>query len=232
MKCLGKYGFFVLLAFSFAFGIGLLNISGDVSAVSDLTYTIDSSNYTTSFYFCDTYANVSCGDYHYLLIETNVPLVSSSFSTLAYYQTPQVVYAYKTSGFGNTEIMPYRQFYTLPYLTYFEDLTSFRYVQISYLQNLRYSDWSVTITLSENNPYASGITPSGSLSITENGTYDVTQYAEAVVDVPTSSGGGGFDYSQKLDGVITAIYTCGAIVLVVYFFYCIYRMIIKTTGGK
>ena len=31
-----------------------------------------------------------------------------------------------------------------------------------------------------------GFTPSGSVTITENGTYDVAQYAEAVVDVPVS----------------------------------------------
>ena len=30
-----------------------------------------------------------------------------------------------------------------------------------------------------------GITPSGSITITENGTHDVTEYAEAVVDVPS-----------------------------------------------
>lgn len=30
-----------------------------------------------------------------------------------------------------------------------------------------------------------GITPSGAINITENGTHDVTRYAEAVVDVPT-----------------------------------------------
>lgn len=34
-----------------------------------------------------------------------------------------------------------------------------------------------------------GITPTGTKTITENGTYDVTSYASAIVDVPNSSGG-------------------------------------------
>lgn len=104
----------------------------------------------------------------------------------------------------------------------------------SILDNSIASGWSVDIILSENNPYVSGITPSGSLSITENGTYDVTEYAEVVVNIPSQSGGGdgcSVNYSEQFDGVIKAIYTCGAVLLVIYFFYCIYRLFIKTTGG-
>lgn len=37
---------------------------------------------------------------------------------------------------------------------------------------------------------SSGITPTGSINITTNGTHDVTNYASAVVAVPTSGGGG------------------------------------------
>lgn len=39
-------------------------------------------------------------------------------------------------------------------------------------------------------------------------------------------------YDDKFDKIIVAIYTCGAILLIIYFFYCIYGMIIKSTGGK
>lgn len=35
-----------------------------------------------------------------------------------------------------------------------------------------------------------GITPMGSKNITENGTYDIEEFAEVVVNVPTSGGGG------------------------------------------
>lgn len=53
-----------------------------------------------------------------------------------------------------------------------------------------------------------GITPSGSISIDENGTYDVTEYAEAVVDV--SGGGGGGDITTPWFSVKTTEVVIGA----------------------
>ena len=86
---------------------------------------------------------------------------------------------------------------------------------------------SLTVTLSDSPIFSS---PSGSLSITENGTYDVTNYAEVDVNIPETVVYG--DYHDDLVSINNSILICGAICLVIYFFYCIYRMIIKSVGGR
>lgn len=94
------------------------------------------------------------------------------------------------------------------------------------------SSGSLTITLYDSDifsPSSCPDLPSATLNISENGTYDVSSYAQAVVDIPPETVYG--DYHDDLLSIKHSIYVCGAIVLVLYFFYCIYRMIIKSTGG-
>lgn len=84
------------------------------------------------------------------------------------------------------------------------------------------------LVFSSDPPFSSSV-PSGSLSITENGTYDVSSYAEAVVDVPNQIIQG--DYHDDLTTINQSILICGAILLVIYFFYAIYRMIMRGSHG-
>lgn len=72
---------------------------------------------------------------------------------------------------------------------------------------------------------SSGVLPSGSLSISQNGTYDVSSYAEAVVNIPETIIYG--DYHDDLLQINHSIIIGCAVILCIYFFYCIYRMLLK-----
>lgn len=60
----------------------------------------------------------------------------------------------------------------------------------------------------KNNPNGimPGVQPSGTISITENGTYDVAEFAEAEVDVESGSGIDYFQYARSLDGMFVISY--------------------------
>ena len=79
-------------------------------------------------------------------------------------------------------------------------------------------------TVSVNVP--TGITPTGSLDITANGTHDVTNYASVVVNVPTSSGSSGITTSE---GVSLASAPSD---LSTTLGKCIYWVVTKWTGLK
>lgn len=67
-------------------------------------------------------------------------------------------------------------------------------VGIDAVYNKGYSDGAESVGSSEG-----GITPTGTIEITENGTFDVTQYASALVNVMSSGDGGNADfYLHKL----------------------------------
>lgn len=70
-----------------------------------------------------------------------------------------------------------------------------------------------TITLTNNEPFSDSDCP-----ICEE-----CKECPAIPDNP---------YDDKLDNIVNAIYICAATLLVIYFFYCIYRMIIKNSGVK
>jgi hypothetical protein len=71
---------------------------------------------------------------------------------------------------------------------------------------------TITVTLSENNPF------SGSSSEPED--------CPVCPEIPENP------YDNKLDDIKKAIYCCGAILIMLYFFFCIYKIIVKDGGSR
>lgn len=192
-----------------------LNVSSDVSAIDDVSFTFDSSNYRTSIDLCSNCSS----DYNYIFIQST-PFSLSTFNSPYFFPL-----SLDSRLSFNIEIGPGVTSTLLDFSTEFPSSVSYVYNTslYSYFVSLR---GSVTVSLLTNNPFSSSV-PSGSISIIENGIYDVSQYAEAVVNVPPEVVQG--DYHDDLVSINNSILIVAAVGLVIYFFYAIYRMIL---GGR
>lgn len=201
-------------------------VSQNSYAVSDVTYTIDSSNNGSFHYFCfddEVSVGVNCSDYNYLKIQFN-----ASYSS---FPSNPVILTLNFTGLNNltSPFSLYPANYIIISLQEFNSLSNLYAISYNSVvqNNYLYQNWSIDLTLTES--LGSG-EPSGSITLTENGTYDVTSYAEAVVDVPETIVPG--DYHDDFTSIRNVIIVSASVILVLYFFYCIYGMIIPITGGK
>lgn len=206
------FGTFCLVfvpALLFCFFLGTSNVFAD-SVLSHTATTTD------TFYICDddnsSRSPYKCSDFSFIkIISTGTSITNGS--------TGPVINGSLYGGLG-------------AFNPIYISLSSSTSVRVNNYQGSAYlpSGWEISYYLiSDLIESTCPSSPSGTLNITENGTYDVSTYAEAVVDIPPEIQYG--DYHDDLMSIKQSIYTCGAICLVLYFFYCIYRMIIKSTGG-
>lgn len=205
-------------------------ISTDTYAVDDYTYTLSASNFGSVNLCYNNNSSVgrNCSDYHYLIISNNF---SSSYTPAQANQRYLIGYtAYTSAGsyFNNSYVYPMKSLIVELDSSITRIMSPYNPGNYDYLP----SGWEFYFTLTESLP-SSGSScpepPSGTYEVTENGTYDISQYEYVDVDIPETIVYG--DYHNDLVNIYHAIVMCGGVVMVLYFFYCIYRLIIKNTGG-
>lgn len=172
-------------------------------AISDVVYTIDETNYTSTFSFCGGSTGINCSDYQYLIID------STSLSN-----TTQFNFSIR----NGLLITPYD--YTQVILKITSDVyePKWRYDRnnsSSVASSFTSSHLVFTVTLTDSLPSAPCPEPEEPEPCPE------CEVCPVIPDNP---------YDDKFDAIVRAIYVGCATLLVLYFFYCIYRIIIRNSG--
>lgn len=155
------------------FSLTFVSVPVFADEVQDQVYTINSS---TSIDLCGGSSSYTCSDYSYLILDTSIDNVSTGERKWAIQYTIR-------SG-GSVSNVQRNVVYNFPGVFNF-DITPGVEKIIAWGIGALQSGESFTLTLS-NSPGGGGIIPEGSLSITSNGTYDVTNYASVDVNIDSS----------------------------------------------
>lgn len=183
-------------------------LSSSSYAISDVVYTIDSTNYTQDQVFCGGSTGINCSDYSYFVVElSNSPASNASINFSFYSNTTVSISAYPSPV---TSVWSFNSWSTEPKYQYLQNSGSGS--RFCFNNGL-----VVTITLTDTSPTAPCPEPEEPEPCPE------CEVCPVIPDNP---------YDDKFDAIVRAIYVGCATLLVLYFFYCIYRIIIRNSGVK
>lgn len=235
MICLRKlphlkiYSIFAFLFFSFFFAFGISQDSYATSITCNIPNFTSSSTSKYSKVVLSDICDISSlsSDTDYLLNLTG------SVSTSAFTLNSGTAYAHYSISVNNINFLSYDYNFNFPFPVFAE-----RYYVSSSRNQPAYSA-NIDSTIVLNSSLISnfffltyqGVTPSFTfsdfvLTISDVGSGSEPEPCPVCPVIPDNP------YDNKFDAITKAIYTCGAVLIMLYFFFCIYKIIVKDGGSR
>lgn len=220
LKTLRRHWICSIFVFSFFLFFSVFGLSQDSFATS---YDCFLSSYSSGL----VYPSTVCTDFP----------SSSEFSTNLYYYDLSLTYTNSTSGRlfmslrDNSNLTNGSVFIT----DYNSSLSSLNYSVsgVFFVSNTFYSSFS-NVYKSYPLAFSFGNRPSGSTvtNISFKITDDINDLTSSSEPCPVCPEIPDNPYDNKLDDIKKAIYCCGAVLIMLYFFFCIYKIIVKDGGSR